>query len=221
VSSDRIAVWRGGIKSCDHQLNLDGTRCFRCHAKPVAAAPPPEGQYRTIVADPPWKYEYSGGPGNAAPWRVGDAGHYPLMPTADICALGDEVSRLALPGAHLYLWATLPLMREALAVVDAWGFEYSTMLTWCKPGPGFGRGWRGNTEHLLVARDRRQKAVPFVELGAGTWYEAPRGEHSAKPELFLDLIERMSPGPFLEMFSRRARLGWSTWGNEALHGGAA
>lgn len=186
--------------------------------------------YGTIVADPPWRYEYSGGPGNAAPWREGNAAAYPLMGVDEIAALAPMVRDLAAPGCHLYLWWVLPMLREALEVVEAWGFEYSTMVTWCKPGAGFGRGWRGNTEHIIVARDTRRRVL-FTTTGEGTWYEqlaegayVPHKRyrpHSTKPEVFLDLIEEMSPGPHLEMFSRRARLGWDTWGNEALHGGAA
>lgn len=202
-------------------------------------------RFRTIVADPPWDY----GDGTA-PWRSTSEYAYPLMPIADIAAL--PVERLATEDAHLYLWAVLPLMAEAFDVVRGWGFRPVTTLTWCKPGVGLGAGWRGNTEHLIVARrgtppninptcaecggrsrgvrkcgcespDWRHNGLcvppveaPFRATAAGTWYEAPRGEHSAKPELFLDLIEQMSPGPYLELFARRARFGWEYAGNESL-----
>lgn len=166
-------------------------------------------QYQTIVADPPWRYDYRGGPGNAAPWRIGTDDHYPTMTLDEICAL--PIGGLAAKDAHLYVWAVLPMMERAFAVCRAWGFEPSTMLTWCKPGAGMGRGWRGNTEHLVVARRGR---LPFLNSAKGTWYEAPRGRHSAKPDLFLDLIETMSPGPRLELFARNQRAGWDVWGNE-------
>ena len=167
------------------------------------------------------------------------------MPTEEIRAL--PVATIAAPDAHLYLWAVLPMMAEAFDVVRAWGFRPDTMLTWCKPGAGLGAGWRGNTEHLIVARrglvyenptcalcggrargarkcscpspdwrHNRQPceppAVPFLTCGEGTWYQAPRGLHSEKPALFCDLIERMSPGPFVELFARSPRLGWDSWG---------
>jgi N6-adenosine-specific RNA methylase IME4 len=204
-------------------------------------------KYRTIVADPPWEYE-----GMAAPWRSSSPAPYPQMSLVEIRAL--PVRELSTPNAHLYLWAVLPLMHEAYHVIDAWGFEPSTVLTWCKPGPGLGGGFRGNTEHLIVARrgwssvnptcatcggrargarkcacpepDWRVKGQPlesedqqrasFEHVGMGTWFEARRAAHSEKPELFMDLIEYMSPGPYLELFARRNRLGWDTWGNEAL-----
>lgn len=163
-------------------------------------------KYRTIVADPPWPYE-----GRTTPWRTAMPAHYPLMSLVDIKAL--PIDNLAEDAAHLYLWATLPYMEEAFAVLRVWGFAPSTILTWCKPGPGLGGGWRGNTEHLIVARRGR---LPFLGTGRGTWFVASRQSHSQKPELFLDLIEEMSPAPRLELFARRNRLGWDTWGNESL-----
>lgn len=102
-------------------------------------------RYRTIVADPPWDYA-----GKTEPWRSSSERTYSLLSVAEIAAL--PVAALASPDAHLYLWAVLPLIPEALAMVEAWGFTYDTMLTWCKPGLGLGGGWRGNTEHLIVAR---------------------------------------------------------------------
>lgn len=199
--------------------------------------------YATIVADPPWGYE-----GMTAPWRSTSQQDYSLMSLAEIKAL--PVQNLATNNAHLYLWAVLPMMAEAYAVVDAWGFTPETVLTWCKPGPGLGGGFRGNTEHLIVARRGwssvnpscalcggrargirkcacavpawRVKGQPLNECDAqrrsfaavvdGTWYIASRGPHSTKPALFADLIERMSPGPYLELFARAPRLGWDAWG---------
>lgn len=202
-------------------------------------------KYRTIVADPPWDYA-----GKTLPWRSTSKPTYKLMPLDKIRAL--PVADLASGDAHLYLWAVLPMMREAYGVVEAWGFTPETMLTWCKPGPGLGGGWRGNTEHLIVARRGWSSVNPtcdicggrargarkcicskpvwrvkgklleesdaqrqaFLSMTKGTWYIVPRRNHSEKPELFIDLIELMSPAPRLELFARRARLGWDVWGNE-------
>jgi N6-adenosine-specific RNA methylase IME4 len=163
-------------------------------------------RYRTIVADPPWPYA-----GASAPWRNSVADHYPLLDLDTIADL--PVSALSAKDAHLYVWAVLPSLEDAFWLARAWGFRPSTMLTWCKQGPGLGAGYRGNTEHLIVAR---RGNAPFRTTAAGTWYQAPRAEHSRKPDLFIDLIEAMSPGPYLELFARRQRLGWDTWGNEAL-----
>jgi N6-adenosine-specific RNA methylase IME4 len=185
-----------------------------------------------------------------APWYSGSKPSYDLMPLDQIKAL--PVADLADEAAHVYLWAVLPMMGEAYDVLRGWGFRPCTLLTWCKPGPGLGGGWRGNTEHLLVGRrgtmpninptcancggrDRgarkcaceapewRHKGQrvppvepPFTGTAPGTWYSAPRAEHSAKPDLFMDRIERLSPGPYVELFARRDRLGWDTWGDESL-----
>lgn len=170
------------------------------------------GRYRTICADPPWDYD---GNANGRLWRSTSrvrGGHYPLMTLAAIKAL--PVNDLAEKDAHLYLWSTVSLMRSAYEVVEAWGFAPSTVITWCKPGPGMGAGWRGNTEHLIVAR---RGTLPFLTTGRGTWYVASRTQHSAKPECFIDMIEEMSPGPRLEMFARRHRFGWDVWGLESAN----
>ncbi len=166
-------------------------------------------KYRTIVADPPWGYE-----GYSPPWRTAVADHYPLMTLEEIKAL--PVRDLADKQCHLYLWATLPLMEDAYEVVREWGFKPSTVITWCKAGPGLGGGWRGNTEHLIVAR-RGSLSFASEFAGKGTWYEASRGGvHSRKPDLFMDLIEQASHGPRVELFARRNRFGWDTWGNQSL-----
>lgn len=200
--------------------------------------------YSTIVADPPWPYE-----GKTPPWRSTSESTYSLMSMEAIGAL--PIPALAANNAHLYLWAVLPLMAEAYAVVAAWGFTAETVLTWCKAGPGLGGGFRGNTEHLIVARRGwssvnpscarcggrargarkcactspawRVKGRPladhdcarrsFLTVGDGTWFVSSRGEHSAKPALFMDLVERMSPGPYVELFARTPRLGWDSWGH--------
>lgn len=196
--------------------------------------------YATIVADPPWHYGE-----RTAPWRSSTGERYSLMPVDEVAAL--PVESIAAPDAHLYLWAVPALMAEAYSVVQAWSFTVDTLLTWCKPGPGLGAGWRGNTEHLIVARrgrfhenpscatcggqarGRRRRCAcsapafrwkgepvvmrrPFLTTSDGTWITAARGEHSEKPAVFGDLIERMSPGPYVELFARAPRLGWDSWG---------
>lgn len=208
-------------------------------------------KYRCILADPPWDYA-----GKTPPWRSTSKPTYELMPLREICDL--PVPSLASGDAHLYLWAVLPMMREAYEVVEAWGFSPDTIVTWCKPGVGLGGGFRGNTEHLIVARKGWSSVNPtcglcggrargakkcgcdlpqwrvkgerldesdaqrasYLGTAKGTWYTAPRGEHSRKPELFYDLIEAMSPGPRLELFARKRsplfprRDKWDVWGNE-------
>lgn len=168
-------------------------------------------RYATIVADPPWRT--TTGP----PWKFGNSGHAPLVyPTMDL----DEIKSLpvrdwAAPSAHLYLWTTNILVRRAYEVVEAWGFKPSVLLTWCKApiGMGLGDAFGITTEHILFAH--RGGLRPITRANS-TWWQWKRGKHSAKPEAFLDVVEQVSPGPYLELFARRNRLGWDTWGNEAL-----
>lgn len=142
---------------------------------------------------------------------------YPTMSFESVCTL--PVAALAEDDAHLWLWAVNGLLEDAYRVVRAWGFSPLTLVTWCKPGPGVGHYLRNNTEHVILA-SRGAPMVPALKP-LSTWYVWPRGAHSAKPEAFLDLVEQVSPGPYLELFARRNRLGWDTWGNECLDSGVA
>jgi N6-adenosine-specific RNA methylase IME4 len=157
--------------------------------------------YRTILADPPWEIGQRGG--------YGAHHHYPLMSLADICAL--PVGELAEANAHLWLWVTNGTLFAGKEVMGAWGFTYRSILTWVKPVFGLGMFLRTASEHLLLGT--RGKA-PILYRSQPTWLFAPRQEHSHKPEEQYAVIERCSPGPYLELFARRKRPGWDVWGNE-------
>lgn len=163
------------------------------------------GCYRTIVADPPWRF------GSAAT-KADASKHYQTMALVDICAL--PVLGLAGSSCHLWLWGVNGMMEEAYAVVRAWGFTPLTLVTWCKRQPGVGHYLRNNTEHCILA-SRGNPMVPEHKPLA-TWFIWPRSEHSKKPDAFYDLVEVVSPGPYVEMFARRARFGWDYYGNESL-----
>jgi N6-adenosine-specific RNA methylase IME4 len=189
---------------------------------------PTPGTYRTIVADPPWRYS------NAAT-RAAAADHYHtlsveqlvgLEPMPDGTKLPDDVQGWAADDAHLYLWTTAAFLRDAFQVMDAWGFEYKTYLAWVKPQIGMGNYFRISSELILFGVRGR---LPITDRGISNWFESRRGKHSAKPEKFYDLVGRASPGPHLEMFSRchadthlpdlcrcsKCMRGWHVWGNEA------
>lgn len=167
-------------------------------------------RYATIVADPPWSPSAAGvvdvcGRSNPA---------YATLDVDEIAELevdGLIVSELADEDAHLYLWTVNRTIEPAFRVLEAWGFRFVTMLTWCKPSIGMGNYFRNNTEHVLFGVRGSQRLKTKSE---GTWFEAPRGPagHSSKPEAFYDLVDRCSPGPVLELFSRRERSGWVSWG---------
>ena len=118
---------------------------------------------------------------------------------------------LAASSAHLYLWVTNPILPEAFRVLEAWGFRYVTLLTWHKVGRlGMGYHFRGDTEHVLFGVKGKLPIPP--ERRARNWLDAPKSGHSVKPPAFYDMVERVSPGPYLELFARQPRLGWDHWG---------
>lgn len=187
---------------------------------PVVAPPANAGLYHTLMADPPW-LERGGGQ-----IQRGADRHYPLMKTRDICLL--PVQEWAAPDAHLYLWVTNNFLPDGLSVMAAWGFRYVTKVTWIKDRMGIGQYFRGLSEDCLFgvrgrlpyrvlddgkrAQGRTVIYEPEPDLPAA--FEAPRGAHSVKPERMRQDVERVSPGPYLEMFARRPAPGWDVWGNE-------
>lgn len=170
---------------------------------PVTLAPLPEGAFRVIAADPPWQYDNKATRGAAED-------HYSTMTIEELCAL-DVIDRAA-DDAHLYLWTTNGFLRESFDVLDAWGFSYKTCLTWVKPQMGLGNYFRSSTEHVLFGVRGK---LATADRALMNWFQAPRGRHSKKPDSFYDLVERASPGPYLELFARRRRFGWEHWGVEA------
>ena len=168
-------------------------------AKELDASPPelPTGPFHVIVADPPWRYES----GNSLPYPTMDIEEIKAMPVAEIA---DE-------NAILWLWTTNAHLRVAFDVVEAWGFEYRTLLTWVKDRMGTGEWLRGQTEHCMLAI--RGKPV-FLHGNHTTVLEAARREHSRKPEEFYALVEATSPGGKVELFCRQQRPGWHVYGNE-------
>lgn len=176
-------------------------------------------RYRTIVADPPWQYSTSLVVTGNAPGRKKQTGRsgtpYKTLTVQEVSDI--PVAQLADPaGAHLYLWTTNTHLEFAWEIARHWGFTPKNLLTWCKPPKGmigFG-AFSQSSEFVLFASSTPQ--ATHHGRSERTWFEWPRAAHSRKPEAFLDLVETVSPGPYLEMFARRNRLGWDTWGNESF-----
>jgi len=174
--------------------------------EPLADLPP----VPVLYADPPWQYEHVKTENRAI------ENQYPTMDLDAICAL--PVSTVATSDAVLFLWATSPKLAEAIRVIDAWGFTYRTCLVWVKDKIGMGYYARQQHELLLVAA-RGELPVPLPEHRPSSVITESRGDHSAKPAIVYDLIDRMYPG-FLkrELFNRHGlpRPGWAKpWGNQA------
>lgn len=159
--------------------------------------------FSVVVADPPWAYDRGDIRGAAEH-------HYDTMTFEEIAAyLRPEQFA---DDCHLYLWVTNPHMPYVWDIPRAWGFDYKTMLTWVKPQIGTGHYFRGATEHVLFCA---RGNLPMKDLGVRNWFEADRTDHSAKPQSFYELVERASPGPYAELFSRTPRDGWVAFGDEA------
>jgi N6-adenosine-specific RNA methylase IME4 len=168
-------------------------------ARELDAQPPqlPTGPFQVIVADPPWRYDS----GNSLPYPTMDIEEIKAMPVRDIAA--DD--------AVLWLWTTNAHLRVAFDVVEAWGFEYRTLLTWVKDRMGTGEWLRGQTEHCLLAVKGRPV---FLHGNYTTVLQAARREHSRKPEEFYALVEATCPGGKVELFCRQMREGWRSFGNQ-------
>ena len=166
-------------------------------------------RYRTIVADPPWDLAAVN-----SGWRTTSnvALPYGTMSLKEIADL--DVGSLAAPAAHLYLWTVTSVLRHSFEIVEAWGFKPKQVLVWAKPGLGSGMRFRQNVEYVIFGS--KGAGLPITRRDVGTWHQWPRGEHSSKPEAFLDLVETISPGPYLELFARRARFGWDYAGDGSL-----
>ena len=163
----------------------------------------PLGTYSVIYADPPWAYDNSG-------FAQSAASHYPTMPTQEIAAL--PIGNLCTVDTVLFLWATSPLLPEALGVIEAWGFEYKASMVWDK-GRAPGMGWFVQTQHeLLLIATRDGNPHPLIKPVSVMRFEA--GEHSAKPHEVYAIIESMYVAPYIELFARHAHEGWGVWGNE-------
>ena len=183
-------------------------------------------KYRTIVADPPWPVKHTGGKvkagASSGSTRVYEKRPLPYktMPVNEIAAL--PVADLAEEDAHLFMWVTDEFLLDGSArvVAEAWGFRLiPPLVVWHKPSAGLGRIFRPAHEVMVIGRRGEGRLEEISVRTVHEWmqvYENGAKKHSAKPDGAMDLVERLSPGPRLEMFARRNRLGWDTWGNEAL-----
>ena len=173
--------------------------------------------FGTILADPPWRFLNN--TGKVAPEHK-RLTRYPTMSLAEISAL--PVSRVAAESAHLYLWVPNALLPDGLHVMKEWGFTYKANLVWHKirkdggsDGRGVGFYFRNVTEVILFGV--RGKNVRTLQRGRSqvNMIASQKREHSRKPDEQYDIIENCSWGPYLEMFARGTRKGWTNWGNQA------
>ena len=177
-------------------------------------------RFGTILADPPWRFVNR--TGKMAPEHK-RLNRYETMSVDEICAL--PIPQIARDRAHLYLWVPNALMPDALRVMAAWGFTYKTNLIWHKirkdggpDGRGVGFYFRNVTEMILFGV--RGKNIRTLKAGRSqvNFLATRKQEHSRKPDEQYAIIEACSKGPYLELFARGRRDGWTSWGAEADDG---
>ncbi|MHB8409440.1 MAG: MT-A70 family methyltransferase [Acidiferrobacterales bacterium] len=160
-------------------------------------------KFGVIYADPPWRYANQG-------TRGATSGHYQGMTIEEIIAL--PVEQLSADDCFLHLWTTNGFLKDAITILEAWGFEFKSNFIWTKPQMGMGNYWRVSHEILLLGK---RGSPAWHAKGLHSWGTFPRRKHSAKPEEVRAMIERANPGgPYLELFARRTAPGWTVWGNQ-------
>jgi N6-adenosine-specific RNA methylase IME4 len=177
-------------------------------------------RYGTILADPPWRFQNK--TGKIAPEHK-RLNRYGTLSLQDIAA--PPVPAISAERAHLYLWCPNALLPEGIAVMQAWGFSYKSNIIWHKvrkdggsDGRGVGFYFRNVTETILFGVKGKNARTLKPGRTQVNYIASRKREHSRKPDEQYKIIEACSWGPFLEMFGRGTRKGWSTWGEEALKG---
>lgn len=179
-----------------------GGRTVSCLRKLVAE----DFKLPNIYADPPWSYDNDASRGAAA-------NHYPTMSIDEICS--EPVGQLAQENAHLHLWTTNAILRNAFDVIDAWGFRFKSCLIWTKSEIGMGNYWRVSHEFLRLGV---RGSPTFRDRTLPSWIKVSRSAHSRKPSVVRSLIERTSPPPYLELYGREElpNSSWTVYGNQVV-----
>lgn len=161
-------------------------------------------KFGCIYVDPPWKFSNQSTRGSTD-------NHYETMTVDELCAL--PVRELAANKCHLHLWTVNAFLFDCPRIFEAWGFEFKSSFAWVKPQMGMGNYWRNSHELLLLGV---RGGLVAESKGEMSWLQARRERHSVKPEGVRQRIERLSPGPYLEMFGRSTYTGWTVYGNEII-----
>lgn len=174
-----------------------------------------ESKYKTILADPPWRFQNS--TGKVAPEHK-RLSRYETLSFQEIMDI--PVNSIAEANSHLYLWVPNALLAEGLETMKKWGFTYKTNIVWYKirkdggpDGRGVGFYFRNVTELLLFGIKGKIRTLQPGRTQVNIIRTRKR-EHSRKPDEIFNIIEKCSPGPYLELFARGKREGWTLWGNE-------
>ncbi len=213
ADEQREIVARGEREILDAAKRIRGERAEARRAELAAVASVeatmPEGKFGTIVIDPPWPMQKI--ERDARPNQV--AFEYPTMTEDELVAFGARVNEVAADDCHLFMWTTQKFLPMSLRLLDAWGFRYVLTMVWHKPGGFQPIGLpQYNCEFCIYAR---RGAPAFVDTKQfATCFDAPRREHSRKPDEFYETVKRVTVGSRIDIFSREARDGFEQFGNE-------
>lgn len=192
-------VHQGDIALSNARRQVKGVK----ERQKIANTTPPEGTWQVVVIDPPWPYSI----------RQSDPTHE-ISQTYEAMSI-DQIATFPLPAAPnsiVWLWVPNAFLHDAFHIIEAWGLKYRTTLTWAKNFPGLGDWLAGQTEHCLLATRGNYKLLRDNE---STFLQAPRGKHSEKPDAFYAMVDGLCPGTKIDIFARKEREGWATWGAEA------
>ena len=200
----------------DIKINDKSPHCSK-HVLPAVVGS--SKKYSVVYADPAWSYDFkeptaSKGGAKGSGYSAGVNYYYGTMTTKQILEL--PVKKICEKDCVLFLWATNPLLPEALETMKAWGFKYKTMITWHKERcKGMGYWFRGHTEHILVGVKGNVKAFRSLEHNIK---KLPVEKHSKKPDEFRQMIDAVTGnlGNRIELFARNNHDGWDAWGNEVV-----
>lgn len=199
-------------------LTEDAINLYESHPEFEISLPGVEEGFRTILADPPWRFLNR--TGKVAPEHR-RLNRYDTMSLEEIASL--PVEEIVAPQAHLYLWVPNALLPDGLEVMNRWGFRYVSNIVWAKrrkdggpDGRGVGFYFRNVTELLLFGVRGTMRTLAPARSQVNM-IESRKREHSRKPDEQYRLIEDCSPGPYLELFARHAQEGWHVWGEESAH----
>jgi len=190
----------------EKEWSANELRAYLKQSNMLPPVKPLEGVYSTLVIDPPWEIEKIDREVRPKQGAV----DYPMMSLEELAAL--PVSTRAAADAHLYLWTTHKYLPAAFGLVAGWGFNYQCLMTWVKNVGFTPFSWMYSTEHVLFCR---RGSLDLLRKGLRLDFAAPVTKHSEKPDVFYDLVRQASPEPRVDMFARKAREGFTVWGNEA------
>lgn len=170
--------------------------------------------FKTAIIDPPWPYERASASEKLKGYVSQENNkQYETLSVERLKELpvGSVVS------SYIFLWTVGPFLKEGIELLEAWGFEYKTQLCWHKnTGLGVGYWFRGDHELVLLGK---RKGQPSIRTNVRSIFASPRLRHSEKPQTIHEIVEKHFPGPYLEMFGRKEREGWTIVGNEAPRDG--